>query len=157
MRLRHAGDEVRRAGAEGANADLWAPARRRHRVGHERGRGLVPRQDELEARGAEALDEIDDLAAGVTHDVAHAGLLQAVTDESRDVGHRLIVTIALMLVAGREVAVTNPDKVYFPKDGITKGDLVQYYVDVAAPCLNHVQRRPMQMKRHPNGVEGDFF
>jgi bifunctional non-homologous end joining protein LigD len=62
-----------------------------------------------------------------------------------------------MLVAGREVAVTNPDKVYFPKDGITKGDLVQYYVDVAGPCLNHVQRRPMQMKRHPNGVDGDFF
>jgi bifunctional non-homologous end joining protein LigD len=64
---------------------------------------------------------------------------------------------ARMLINGREVAVTNPDKVYFPKDGITKGDLVQYYVDVAQYALNHVQRRPMQMKRHPNGVDGDFF
>src|SRR3954463_80895 len=62
-----------------------------------------------------------------------------------------------MLVSGREVTVTNPDKMFFPKDGITKGDLVQYYVDVAPYCLNHVARRPMQMKRHPNGVEGDFF
>src|SRR5256885_17068828 len=41
--------------------------------------------------------------------------------------------------------------------GLTKGDLVQYYVDVADAVLHHVARRPMQMKRHPNGVEGDFF
>src|SRR2546428_588106 len=62
-----------------------------------------------------------------------------------------------MLVAGREVAVTNAEKIFFPKPGITKGDLVQYYVDVAGAVLHHVARRPMQMKRHPNGVEGDFF
>lgn len=62
-----------------------------------------------------------------------------------------------MLVAGREVAVTNPEKPFFPAPGLTKGDLVQYYVDVAGPILNHVARRPMQMKRHPNGVDGDFF
>src|SRR5438093_1456229 len=62
-----------------------------------------------------------------------------------------------MLVAGREVNVTNPEKVFFPKMDLTKGDLVQYYVDVADAVLHHVARRPMQMKRHPNGVEGDFF
>jgi bifunctional non-homologous end joining protein LigD len=60
-------------------------------------------------------------------------------------------------VAGREVKVTNPEKVFFPMSGLTKGDLVQYYVDVADAVLHHVARRPMQMKRHPNGVEGDFF
>src|SRR5712692_2390308 len=74
------------------------------------------------------------------------------THSSRDSGHN-----SGMLVAGREVAVTNPDKMFFPQHGITKGDLVQYYVDVAGPTLNHVARRPMQMKRHPNGVDGDFF
>jgi len=62
-----------------------------------------------------------------------------------------------VLVAGREVKVTNPEKVFFPKMGLTKGDLVQYYVDVSDAVLHHVARRPMQMKRHPNGVEGDFF
>jgi len=62
-----------------------------------------------------------------------------------------------VLVAGREVNVTNPDKMFFPERGLTKGDLVQYYVDVAPMTLNHVQRRPMQMKRYPNGVDGDFF
>src|SRR5207302_778461 len=64
---------------------------------------------------------------------------------------------AVVLVGGKEVAVTNPEKVFFPAPGITKGDLVQYYVDVAEPILNHVAHRPMQMKRHPNGVDGDFF
>jgi bifunctional non-homologous end joining protein LigD len=62
-----------------------------------------------------------------------------------------------VLVAGREVKVTNPEKVFFPKMALTKGDLVQYYVDVSDAVLHHVARRPMQMKRHPNGVEGDFF
>ena len=62
-----------------------------------------------------------------------------------------------MHVAGREVNVTNLEKVFFPKHGLTKGDLVQYYVNVADAVLHHVARRPMQMKRHPNGVDGDFF
>jgi DNA ligase D-like protein (predicted polymerase) len=62
-----------------------------------------------------------------------------------------------MLIAGREVALTNQDKVFFPEPGITKGDLVRYYVDIADAVLPHVRRRPAQMKRYPNGVEGDFF
>jgi bifunctional non-homologous end joining protein LigD len=60
-------------------------------------------------------------------------------------------------VAGREVKVTNLEKVFFPQHGLTKGDLIQYYVDVADAVLHHVARRPMQMKRHPNGVDGEFF
>ena len=62
-----------------------------------------------------------------------------------------------MLIAGRELALTNQDKIFFPATGHTKGDLVRYYVDLALPVLNHVARRPMQMKRYPNGVEADFF
>src|SRR5687767_6838589 len=62
-----------------------------------------------------------------------------------------------MRVGEREVAVTNLDKMFFPARGLTKGDLLQYYADLAPYALNHVERRPMQMKRHPNGVDGDFF
>jgi bifunctional non-homologous end joining protein LigD len=62
-----------------------------------------------------------------------------------------------MRIGRREVVVTNPDKVFFPKLGLTKGDLVRYYVDVVPHVLPHVRRRPMQMLRYPNGVEGDFF
>jgi bifunctional non-homologous end joining protein LigD len=56
-----------------------------------------------------------------------------------------------------EVAITNPDKAFFPEPGLTKGDLVSYYVAVADCALNHIRRRPFHMKRFPHGVEGDFF
>ena len=62
-----------------------------------------------------------------------------------------------MKIGRRDVALTNLDKVYFRRDGITKGDLIAYYVALAPFALNHVARRPMQMKRYPNGVEGEFF
>ncbi len=62
-----------------------------------------------------------------------------------------------MRIGGRDVALTNQDKVYFPASGMTKGDLVEYYVDLADVVLPHVRRRPAQMKRYPNGVEGEFF
>ncbi len=62
-----------------------------------------------------------------------------------------------MRIGRREVKLTNLDKVFFPKLGLTKGDLVSYYLDVAGCVLHHVRRRPMQMKRYPDGVEGFFF
>jgi bifunctional non-homologous end joining protein LigD len=60
-------------------------------------------------------------------------------------------------IGKHDVSISNPEKIFFPKRGLTKGDLVQYYVDVADCALNHIRRRPFHMKRYPNGVEGDFF
>src|SRR5262249_45648458 len=60
-------------------------------------------------------------------------------------------------VGRREVSFSNPDKVFFPDKGLTKGDLVRYYLDVADCVLNHVSNRPMQMLRYPDGVEGFRF
>jgi bifunctional non-homologous end joining protein LigD len=60
-------------------------------------------------------------------------------------------------VGRREVTISNPDKLFFPDRGLTKADLVQYYVDLAPCALNHIRRRPFHMKRYPNGVAGDFF
>jgi bifunctional non-homologous end joining protein LigD len=62
-----------------------------------------------------------------------------------------------MWIGRRDVSLTNLEKVFFPRPGLTKGDLVSYYLDVAPLALNHVARRPMHMKRYPNGVEGEFF
>jgi bifunctional non-homologous end joining protein LigD len=62
-----------------------------------------------------------------------------------------------MRVGRCEVNISNPDKVFFPKRGLMKGDLVSYYVDVAGCALHHIRGRPFHMKRYPNGVEGDFF
>jgi bifunctional non-homologous end joining protein LigD len=60
-------------------------------------------------------------------------------------------------VAGREVTVTNPGKVFFPRDGRTKLDLVRYYLSVADGALNGVTGRPMALKRFVNGAEGEAF
>ena len=60
-------------------------------------------------------------------------------------------------VAGREVTVTNPDKVFFPRDGRTKIDLVRYYLSVADGALRGVADRPMALKRFVNGAEGQAF
>ena len=58
---------------------------------------------------------------------------------------------------GRRVVLTNLRKIYFPKLGLTKGDLLRYYLSVAEVLLPHVSDRPMVMKRYPHGVTGDFF
>jgi bifunctional non-homologous end joining protein LigD len=60
-------------------------------------------------------------------------------------------------VGRRDVRISNPDKLFFPERGLSKGDLVAYYLDVAECALPHLRRRPFHMKRFPNGVEGDFF
>ena len=62
-----------------------------------------------------------------------------------------------MRVGNREVTVSNPGKLFFPERGLTKGDLVRYYVDLADCALPHLRRRPFHMVRYPNGVEADFF
>jgi len=60
-------------------------------------------------------------------------------------------------IGNREVKLTNLDKVFFPALGLTKGDLIQYYLDMAPYVLYQASRRPMQMKRYPDGVDGFFF
>ena len=63
----------------------------------------------------------------------------------------------ILEVAGRDVTVTNPDKVFFPRTGHTKLDLVLYYLAVADGALRGVAGRPMALKRFVNGAEGEFF
>ena len=60
-------------------------------------------------------------------------------------------------IAGREVTVTNPDKVYFPEKGYTKLDLVRYYEAVADGALRGVMRRPTVLKRFVNGAAQEPF
>ena len=62
-----------------------------------------------------------------------------------------------MHIGRRDVAITNPEKIFFPQPGLTKGDLVSYYVGVADLALPHLRRRPFHMKRYPNGVDSEFF
>ncbi|MBX3156290.1 MAG: DNA primase [Deltaproteobacteria bacterium] len=63
----------------------------------------------------------------------------------------------MLQLAGRDVAITNPEKVFFPRLGITKLALVQYYLSVADGALRGVARRPQIMKRFVDGVEQEPF
>ncbi len=60
-------------------------------------------------------------------------------------------------VAGKDVRLTNLDKLFWPELGITKGDLIQFYADVAPLLLPHIRDRAMVMKRYPHGAAGEFF
>jgi len=64
---------------------------------------------------------------------------------------------ATLSLAGREVRLTNLRKPFWPDLGITKGDLIQYYADVAPVLLPHIRDRAMVMKRYPHGAAGPFF
>jgi bifunctional non-homologous end joining protein LigD len=57
----------------------------------------------------------------------------------------------------RELRLSNLDKVYWPEDGYTKGDLLSYYFNISPVMLPHLIDRPLTLKRMPNGIHGDFF
>lgn len=57
----------------------------------------------------------------------------------------------------KNVRLTSLTKPFFPEQGVTKGDLLRYYADVATVLIPHLKDRAMVMKRFPNGIEGKFF
>ncbi|HEU4396713.1 MAG TPA: hypothetical protein VFU54_02600, partial [Actinomycetota bacterium] len=63
----------------------------------------------------------------------------------------------LLEAAGRELRLSNLSKLYWPDDGITKGDLLAYYWNVAELILPHLHDRPLTMKRMPDGLAGQPF
>jgi bifunctional non-homologous end joining protein LigD len=60
-------------------------------------------------------------------------------------------------IGERLVKLTNLNKLFWPKLGVTKRDLIQYYLDMAPVLLPHVIDRAMVMKRYPHGAAGEFF
>src|SRR3982750_1582487 len=64
---------------------------------------------------------------------------------------------AQLVVDGKKLAVSNLNKVLYPKAGFTKGQLIDYYIRIAPVLLPHLRDRPLTMKRYPNGVEQEFF
>lgn len=60
-------------------------------------------------------------------------------------------------VDGRTLSLTNLDKVFYPKAGVTKADVIHYYAQIAPYLLPHLHDRAITMKRYPDGVDGDYF
>jgi DNA ligase D-like protein (predicted polymerase) len=66
-------------------------------------------------------------------------------------------SVILLDVGGREVRLTSPDKVVFPALGITKREVMEYYLAVAEPMTRVLRDRPTNLKRYPDGVDGEPF
>ena len=62
-----------------------------------------------------------------------------------------------LTIEGKEVPVSNLEKVYYPKAKFTKGEVISYYIKIAPVLLPHLERRPLTLKRYPNGVDAPFF
>lgn len=60
-------------------------------------------------------------------------------------------------IKGKTVRVSNLDKVFYPKCGFTKGDVIDYYIQISPTLLPYIKNRPLSLKRYPDGVEGEFF
>jgi len=60
-------------------------------------------------------------------------------------------------IGARSVRLTHPERVLFPGDGVTKGDLASYYVEVAAAIVPHLRDRPFTLKRYPHGIHGQAY
>ena len=56
-----------------------------------------------------------------------------------------------------QLHLTSLDKVYWPDEGITKGDLIEYYKTMAPYILPYLKNRPLSLKRNPNGILDDGF
>ncbi|MCA1692937.1 MAG: non-homologous end-joining DNA ligase [Actinobacteria bacterium] len=60
-------------------------------------------------------------------------------------------------VEGRQLKLSNMDKVLYPEAGFTKGQVIDYYTRIAPVLLPHLRQRPLTLKRYPNGVDQQFF
>jgi bifunctional non-homologous end joining protein LigD len=60
-------------------------------------------------------------------------------------------------VGRRRIKVSNEDKIFFPNEGLTKGDLIDYYSDVGGVMLSHIKGHPLSIKRFPDGIQGESF
>jgi bifunctional non-homologous end joining protein LigD len=60
-------------------------------------------------------------------------------------------------INGKKIGVSNLDKVFYPKTGFTKGQMIEYYINISKVMLPHLRNRPLSFKRYPDGVAGFFF
>ena len=76
---------------------------------------------------------------------------------SREINKNTMPEATELDIDGRKVRVTNLAKILYPASGFTKAQLIDYYAQVADVLLPHLAKRPVTLKRYPDGVEGEFF
>src|SRR5262249_46297256 len=79
------------------------------------------------------------------------------TEKSELAFHSLFMTESLTKIGGKSLKISNLDKVFYPKTGFTKGQVIDYYMRISEVLLPHLKNRALTLKRYPNGVDGEFF
>jgi bifunctional non-homologous end joining protein LigD len=105
----------------------------------------------VEPRYHASVDFLEWTKEGVLRAPSYKGLVDLVVIREESAKAATVET------EGKEVRLSNPRKVLYPKTGFTKRDLVEYYAAIAPVLLPHLHDRPLTLKRYPNGVEGQFF
>lgn len=72
-------------------------------------------------------------------------------------GAEMATKTTSLKIGSKKVQVSNLDKVFYPKAGFTKGQVIDYYVNIGPVMLPYLKGRPVTLKRYPDGVEGGFF
>ncbi len=60
-------------------------------------------------------------------------------------------------IGPHEISISNPDRIFFPRDGLTKMDVIDYYARIAEYLLPHTRERPLSMERYPDGIGREGF
>lgn len=63
----------------------------------------------------------------------------------------------ILPIDGKEIPVSNLEKIFYPASGFTKGEVIDYYIKISRHLLPHLKNRPMSLKRYPDGVAGKSF
>jgi bifunctional non-homologous end joining protein LigD len=93
------------------------------------------------------------------------GTIRSITEKSADMKPKTTVPKKIkasddeaeITLNRHKVKLTNQDKIYFPEDEVTKGDIVEYYQSVAEYILPYLKNRPLSLNRFPNGIEKQGF
>ena len=70
---------------------------------------------------------------------------------------QLIMDEKVLNINHHELKLTNLSKIYWPEEGITKGEMIEYYQNIADLMLPYLKNRPQSLHRHPNGITGESF
>ena len=96
-------------------------------------------------------------ARDVGHETIATGEPQVAPTESRLKLLPPKVAEVLLKIDGKQLKFTNLNKVFYPKEGYTKRDVINYYDAVSELLVPHLRERPLSLKRCPNGIDGKFF
>ena len=93
---------------------------------------------------------------GLRNDKDVEEVINESTEESRNTTS-ISETEKVITISGKKVKCTNLTKIYFPGEGYTKGDLINYYQSIHSYILPYLKNRPQSLNRHPNGIMGQSF